>query len=1167
MKSKSSKLKQLNILLVTLLILFGPFCLYYLFYVSNQRDYFISRNFRLLSVLGRGIEKKVDSIGAAYGTAAQRAALAYYKPANGEARCDENNQDLVRSRKSIVDSLGPSMAQQLDVEIKPADPKETRSEVTLDLRQQGKWLYFGYVASADKCPSLAVNTGTKLDDFVEPFFQRFPNGKDFDSVFLADTNGRVLYQWAPEEIALTNFGALIGKDQSKIDFDRLKQNGNVADVVIADTDFKLFVQPIELSLPRTNSQNSQSIEWVVGGLVRTGHLNSESRAISYTILIVITFLFVLIVLSFPFLKLIFMGAKDVLRVADMYFLAFSTLIGSALLTVFLVYALSYVNLENKMDEQLAVLSDRIVRNFEAEVGSASQQLEKLNDDCRLRSELTELREADKAEAEAEAKAERSPSLSSPPFSQTPGETRPAPRLCPRSDDEISNLNEIYGCPANKKCFARKNILADSVLSDYPYLSNAIWVDSNGRQRIRWTTKPALASLVPVAERSYFQNILADRAWAYNWNQKSHKFFLEPVYSKANGSQQVVLSMPIDGFPDWVSTLDIRALSVLQTVLPRELGYGYCIIDDEGNVLFHSDESRNQVENFFRESDNDGYLRSVVLARESKSMNVQYLGTGHRLFVRPVPNTPWTLVTFRDKQIARAGGLEFIAYAIYLFCLYAMVLLIIFSFYYMWNREDRSALLWPYKKRAVNYYFSIGVNLLLALLFGLAINTLNKWAILFLTLLLPTVGFIFHHYNLRRSADFGTFGNAVGKYVERYTPLNYRHGYVLTLVTLLILVSVLPTLAFFKFAYDREMKLLVGLGQINLARGLEERAERVEAQYSSSLKLKGSTHETAAQLVRKRLSLDHCDVGDNESPTFCDAYAQFFFNSKFNAHAKDSPSSPADKDSFATFFESIVPFKNSISLRIHGLTRSMGAKDKPSLLSQEGDSHRTILRTDERVDGIDDHTILNVESDAPTLGNSERALWWFGLLVILGLVPSVLFLVINFVGKRIFLLNTDEPVWIYGDDLNPTALSQNLLIVASGFTRKNEALTQSGFEVLDLRSMRINEKLVHLRDDKLSQEDNDRIALNHFEYKSEDARINRQKVRLLEYLLARNKRILVASTVDLASYNFIEVTTKRSQEPESHSENGKEGALAVFNSLRRYYLEDRGDSGKFNEVIE
>src|SRR6267143_3348260 len=74
MINKSSKLKQLNTLGLTALVLLGPFALYYVFYFSDQKSYFTNRDFRLLAVLSKQIELKVDNIGGAYHKAAEAAA-------------------------------------------------------------------------------------------------------------------------------------------------------------------------------------------------------------------------------------------------------------------------------------------------------------------------------------------------------------------------------------------------------------------------------------------------------------------------------------------------------------------------------------------------------------------------------------------------------------------------------------------------------------------------------------------------------------------------------------------------------------------------------------------------------------------------------------------------------------------------------------------------------------------------------------------------------------------------------------------------------------------------------------------------------------------------------------------------------------------------------------
>ena len=1182
MGNKISRRKQINILVATLFILVTPFCLYFFLYYSGQQDYFTNRNFRLLAVLGRGIEKKVDAIGTAYSMAVEKVARSYYKP---DAKCQPRDPTELESLK--MDSLGSVLdAHQLQTVTIASEPQNNAPPgLTLEIKREGgtRKLVFDYLGRPDSsCAPVGIHSQSNFDDFVSAFFNRFVNGKDFNSVFIADADGKLLYQWNPDELGLTDFNALTTRNQGKVDFDRFKQNGSVADVVVAETDYKFFAQPIDLSLAKTSSPDRQPIKWVAGALVRTSQLNSQSRAISYNVLIVFTFLLILVVLSFPFLKLVFMRAKDVMGVADMYFLAFSTLVGTAVLTAFLVYGLIYIGLRYQMDNQLRLLSDQIVKNFEAEVGSACEQLVKLNQDSSLLKELDVSQQADKDEKAHPAGTESS---------------HDAKLEQDELKDACRDAKDANGQTVRKRCFGRNSMLGDSSLDVYPYLTTAAWVDSSGQQRIKWTTKPTTPLLLSVTDRAYFQDIRAKRAWNYNWNQKQYKYYLEPVYSKATGIQQVILSMPAQensalAKEGWVSTLDLAAVSLVQVVLPRDLGYGYCVINNEGDVLFHSDDTRNQIENFLRESDNDAYLRSVILARESKTMDAQYLGVGHRLFVRSIPNTPWSLVTFRDEQIARAGCLEFIAYAIYLFCLYATVLLLFWGIYYILKREDRSSLLWPYEKRAVNYYLSIAVNLLLALVFALAIATLNRWLVVIVLVLLPAIGFLVHHYNLRADLadcgeslhnlikkkpslaprlrghnlreEFADFATKFKSFIETYTPLNYKSGYVLTLVSLLMLVSVLPMLAFFKFAYDREMRLFVGLGQINIARGLEERAGSIQTQYLSSF---DREPPSVLNLVRRRLDLT--DVNKSPGAQYSDVYADFFFNSSFDVRAESEPSqqaSPAN-DSFDATFEWIVPFENSLSLTVRGLTRSMAGNNAAMLLRPKANPHRQILQTEETVDGIPEHTILRVESDSAPLGRGHGRLWWGGLILILLIIPAFLIWLITFVGRRIFLLNTDEPTVLYGSGIDQYPPSQNLLVLAaSSLASKNAFLARQEFKAVDLRGM--NDHRWREFEKQLDDAEIKTIAINYFEDELADARHNLQKAKLVEYLLARNKRVIVASTVDLAAYNFGATASAPGEQGVDQNSDGPDRNLAVFNLLRRFYLEDTiSDAKGFVKQIE
>ena len=207
MGNKLSRRKQINILLGTLFILLTPFSLYFFLYYDGQKDYFTNRNFRLLAVLGRGIEKKVDAIGIAYSTAAEKVARSYYKPGT----CEAQDTKIIESQKeeSLSSVLDPRQLQTVNITKDP--PSAAPARLTLEIKREGgtRKLAFDYLARPDpSCDPVRIYAESNLDEFLSAFFNRFVNGKDFNSVFIADADGKLLYQWAPDEVGLTDFNAL-----------------------------------------------------------------------------------------------------------------------------------------------------------------------------------------------------------------------------------------------------------------------------------------------------------------------------------------------------------------------------------------------------------------------------------------------------------------------------------------------------------------------------------------------------------------------------------------------------------------------------------------------------------------------------------------------------------------------------------------------------------------------------------------------------------------------------------------------------------------------------------------------------------------------------------------------------------------------------------------------
>ncbi|MDN3515478.1 MAG: cache domain-containing protein [Candidatus Brocadia sp.] len=1105
MERKSSQLTQLRVSAITLFVLLIAFGAYYAFYVSSQKTYFTNRNFRLLADAGNQIRLKIENLHTVLNNAAD--IVVFDK---GNSKKVKEVLDLVPDLKLLndpsIEKINPVTGLFRELGWTPLITREenVKPAISLNVKQEEEtfWVYFDYTGGADSGRIRIRARSNFLNKLIEPFFSR----KVFDAVILAEEDGKVIFQRISSELRVVTLETLINKEGKEINFKSINSSTSLRDVRLAGANYKLFLQPVQLSLSAGVSQGDEKIlKWTVCGLVRSHRFISESLAISYTIMVGFIFLVLIAILGLPFIKLWFMGLKDRLRMSDICFLVFSALAGSALLTLVLLDAYIYVDLGNKSDAQLKAFSDEICKNFKEEVKDVLKELRKLSDN-ELENDLKE-------------------------------------------PDKVSFVGEA-------------NIMGGRIQHNdpYPYFDMAAWIDSAGMQRIKRSVKGQTTQFISVSSRDYFKNAKEGRLWEIK--DGKDRFSLEPIYSWNTGENTVIISMRISELnPPWIASINVRLLSLMQTILPP--GFGYCVIEDNGKALFHSDETRNLRENFFEECDNDRLLRSAVFGHAKEWVNAPYLGRDHRLYVRPIDAFPWSLIVYQDKQIPGTINLDIISISAVLFALYALGLLIFLTLFYLLNFGNRAWWLCPNEDQAGNYNLLVIINLfLIAVLFGGILIT-QGWQIIVCAIVPPYLGMVLGFLILRKCPMPG-----------RWNLFPYRLGYICMLFSLFILIGVLPMVAFLKVAYDEEMKLFVKHGQIKLVMGVEERADRVHSHYSkikigasdtqNTTNIREKQNEFIRKLIEKRLSLTW------------DIYAVFFFDTNFDTEPENQchlneTKSPAGY--FGQFLTGIRPlFYNQTCIELHELTSDASADElwqweKTTKLSLHKKRYT-------RAKGAGDN-ILHISSVIPVLEVPTCPLWWIGLIGIL----TILFFTIRSVVQRVFLFNVEEPLDFFREDLGFEKVSQNLLVLGSPFTRKSEILTRGAFCLIDLRAIaKENGWSETFKYEEILADKNRIIAIDHFEYKMNDPRCNLEKLQFLEELFTFNRIVVIASSVEPAYFCFnTEIQKNRkskagtensqNEQKEQFSPQDKDRWEGVFNSFLKVYIEDVGDSKAFQEKIE
>ena len=97
---KFLRLKRLNIIGITMLIIVLPFGFYYLFFVSSQTNYFSKRNFRVLAEIGEHIAGKTETLATNLVNVAKK--TAQDKKDKTKDKNTETDSEMVSNASKIV---------------------------------------------------------------------------------------------------------------------------------------------------------------------------------------------------------------------------------------------------------------------------------------------------------------------------------------------------------------------------------------------------------------------------------------------------------------------------------------------------------------------------------------------------------------------------------------------------------------------------------------------------------------------------------------------------------------------------------------------------------------------------------------------------------------------------------------------------------------------------------------------------------------------------------------------------------------------------------------------------------------------------------------------------------------------------------------------------------
>jgi hypothetical protein len=791
----------------------------------------------------------------------------------------------------------------------------------------GPWLRVAWHSDQGAGERPVIERRLEAKDVLDEIFGPKLRQGAFDTLALATRDGQVVFAMGRRstELHVTTLAALTSQTSGTAANMPLVTD-TIAEhrVAIAGVAYRMFVQPCCRGDARTTADATTGL--VVVGLADADAMRSDALAISPVLVLGGIVLVLAAIVSWAFLKVALVHAQERVTPLDALQLGASSVFGLGLATVLLFTIGAYARLTADVDDQLRTLADRLHDGIAMEMSAAYEQARAM--------ERRLLGSACAAEVMARDRVPRPPS-------EDPGCVR-------RLADEYGALDRPY-----------------------PEFTALALIDRAGLQRVKVSRARGASRRIPVGDRGYFREALAQAVWKVR--QCPGGCVLESHWSWTTGKPQVVLSIATDHAALPVAALSIPMRSVIRPVLPS--GFEFAVVDASGLVQFHSDTQRNVHENLFLETDQNPRLRSLIAAHGAGIANTSYWGRPYRAYVRPADMPGWSIVTLFDKQPKRGLVLEWAAVSLMLLSAFVILWIVVM----LGILRRGAAWVWPDPLRRTRYRLLGFVFFGLIAAFAVVAALRGPTATLYAGAALPCLGWAL------AIAVLAARPPGVQR-VEGWWELH--RDYRLMGALFLVLSAIVPAAAAVVFSHDLHIESFVKHRHLSLIRAVEAR---------DAWRLDDARHPLRG-------------IG---------VYDGVFYGTTISRHRRTEAGVQVrgvehQHDVVHSLVEEYLPYYTSSSIEMRELLHD--AAEDGSWTSERGADGRLRVRAASRDPAVE----YRVTSAVPSL-TSFPAFTGDGQLVVVSLIALLLLpalagcasWIVNYLLRHVFLSDVVEPMWATG----------------------------------------------------------------------------------------------------------------------------------------------------------
>lgn len=331
----------------------------------------------------------------------------------------------------------------------------------------------------------------------------------------------------------------------------------------------------------------------LAGLINDSAYESKTQTINSQILILIAALLLLVLIGMPILKMIFISRNERLNSVDASGSAISTIFGTGLLILITIGVIKHEFVDHPLlSERLTQISNQLMKNITADIDSVKNLYTAISDTNSVKS------------------------------------------------NPLSAFTNEKFLVKNKKF----HLYNDSLLDGMFPINEIILIDSAGIVAKAVTSTP-FSEMVPVnlSQRQYFINAANSlRSWP---SKDGLKFYIESIKSYNTGDGETAISFQNNSTSNPVVAITAAIPSFYKQVLPKDVEY--VIVNNLGEVLYHSIKTKNLHENFIDECNFNGQLKKAMDFRTEEIMHIDYNEREWMARIVPFENTPLFHITLID----------------------------------------------------------------------------------------------------------------------------------------------------------------------------------------------------------------------------------------------------------------------------------------------------------------------------------------------------------------------------------------------------------------------------------------------------------------------------------------------------------------------------------------